>query len=371
MTAYATVLQVCDFLQWTKEAPEFVSGSSPTLEEVDTSGTLANGSVIYLDHNRVIDGSQVISYGASASSVTALTETTHYTLDDDSGKITITTAGAAAITTNKVYASYKYIEIDGKPSLKGSFISDQITRAQALMDGYMNRTFSAVTQYVREEHIGKGYFQSKYRPKNLGLHIKRDVLTNDESAASTTFEIASTTGITAGDYMTVGTEIVKVGSVDTGLQLTVARAQLGTTAVAHVAGEAIVNCAMEISNTPRGSTPSFTMVEHNKSFEVSDNSHCFTLQQAITVPADVTNTYAPELGTANRVRLTYSAGASSVPSPITQACILQVATWLAYSAVAKSLVLGVDGFNPQTLGSLSAEVKNLLNEYRLMLIDGF
>ncbi len=54
-----------------------------------------------LDNDNVIAGSYVLSYAVTATNVfTALTETTHYTLDKDSGRINLTTAGVTLLDTN-------------------------------------------------------------------------------------------------------------------------------------------------------------------------------------------------------------------------------------------------------------------------------
>jgi len=62
-----------------------------------------------LDNNNVVATSYTLKYAASGSNdFTDLTETTHYTLDNDGGKILLTTAGKTALSTNILYADYTH-----------------------------------------------------------------------------------------------------------------------------------------------------------------------------------------------------------------------------------------------------------------------
>jgi len=62
-----------------------------------------------LDNGNVIDGSYVIHYAASGSNnLSTMTETTHYVLSKDEGRILLTAAGVTALGTNILYASYVY-----------------------------------------------------------------------------------------------------------------------------------------------------------------------------------------------------------------------------------------------------------------------
>jgi hypothetical protein len=65
-----------------------------------------------LDNGNVIAASYTLNYAASGSNdLTALTETTDYTLDKDSGRILLTVAGVAAVGTDILYATYTYTDL--------------------------------------------------------------------------------------------------------------------------------------------------------------------------------------------------------------------------------------------------------------------
>ena len=84
-TTYCTTKQVYELLQAFKRIPTVNSGTPEEVGEGDNSET-----IFYLDHRNVIASTYTLYHAASWSeSATALTETTHYTLDKDEGKITL------------------------------------------------------------------------------------------------------------------------------------------------------------------------------------------------------------------------------------------------------------------------------------------
>lgn len=162
---YCTEKQVYEYLNWATDAPAFDPDATSTVETVDTSGTLAEGSVIFLDNNRVISGTLTVYKGTDANTLTALTETTDYTVDLDKAQITITSAGATNIGSDNVYADYQHI----KDFIPDSVVSDFIDRNTALIDDITHRTWQPSTAVSEEDHIGKGTYDRKYRPFNLPL----------------------------------------------------------------------------------------------------------------------------------------------------------------------------------------------------------
>ena len=61
------------------------------------------------EYGNIIADSYTLKYGAADSnSLSTLTETTHYSIDKDSGSILLTSAGVTAVGTNVLYISYTY-----------------------------------------------------------------------------------------------------------------------------------------------------------------------------------------------------------------------------------------------------------------------
>lgn len=371
-TDYANTLQVFEFLNWIGEVPEFESGQTPSFETVDESGSLATGSIIYLDHNRVISGTLTLSYGASAASTTDLTEDTHYTLDLEKGQITILEAGATAISTDSVYAEeYKYTLVNDRPGPTDSHVDDLISRASILIDEYVSQTFSPVTQITNELFKGKGKFDFQYRVKNKPLNFVNTELSSAVSTATATFPVDSTTGFIAGQKLSVEKEAVTIVSVDSSVQLTVSRASIGTTGVAHAADSNVVNALFEVSNTAIGAVPTYSFQEYAKNWVADKETDVFTFLNNDVTPEGLFISNYPEKGVPDRVRVTYNYGRGFVPAVVTHACVSQVCKWLVTGGYAKRAGEGIDNDEFDVVGVLSEQVKEILKEYKVFKADGF
>lgn len=367
--AYVTAEQVLESLGWLQEIPEFVSGQTPVIETVDDSGTISDGTVVYLDHNNIIADSLVLAYGASSSSITNLAVTTDFTLDAAKGKITINATGAGKIGTDNLYAvEYKYIEIDGRTSYSESFFTNLITAKEAWINTYCQQSFDTPTQVLREQHYGKGRYGQLYRPYQLLPFVKTLTLSSDVASDATEFTVSSTTGLSSGDYLTIGTEVVTIDTVDDATTLTVTRATLGTTASAHAANAKLVNVVIEVSNNDSGVDTSFTVQQYEQDWDFTEDTGSFILHFVdVTQDGLILDQYPPK-GVPNRVRITYSYGRSSVPQDVQEATKQLVAKHLMSTRIGKSSGEGTTEF---TLGQapevMDTEIKALLQPHRLIL----
>lgn len=364
-TDYCSTLEVFEFLRWDKQIPDYPN--TTTLEEVDTSGTLASGSKIYLDHGKVIDGTQTISYGASAASVTDLTETAHYTIDNEKGEITITAAGATAIGANNVYATYKYTDM-----INDDVVGDIITRISRDIDKKTSQTFGTLTLVDREEHGGQGAYRRLYNPLLRPVHVVTTQLNGAVTATGTAFVVDSTTGLEAGDKLIVEQEVVTIDSVTDSTNLVVTRGAIGSGTATHVDDTWTCNLVVEVSNTPLGGTPSWNFLEFRDDFDVdSDTGAVQLLHVNAEDKDDICQDVYPLHSVFNRVRITYKYGTSSVPIDIKRACILMVAYELMLSGIAKNLPEGVDGFTPTAHQQLWDTAMKILSDRKRLRIGGF
>jgi len=131
-------------------ALEFAEYSGLGLRVVDENvGTGDGAEDSYdLDHDNIVDGSYTLSYAASGSNdFTALTETTHYTLDKESGRILLTAGGITELGSNILYATYWYLD-----AFNDAQITQLLTQAQAeveLVTGKTWDTLSDQTDYFK------------------------------------------------------------------------------------------------------------------------------------------------------------------------------------------------------------------------------
>ena len=205
-------------------------------------GTGDNSTTSYdLDHGNVISGSYTLSYAASGSNdLTALTETTHYTLDKDGGLIELTTAGKTALGTNILYATYTHF-----PDISDTILSSWLDSVDEEVNKLTNNYWGSATSeteyfdgrrsdnypttdrpYAKEEWDEPDYVQLKYknilsltgayfltRGSSLGdvqrydstLTTYTDVTAEANTLSGTAFQPFGTTTAN-GDYLYIGSQ---------------------------------------------------------------------------------------------------------------------------------------------------------------------
>jgi hypothetical protein len=112
--------------------------------EVLGTGDSANKSFDTAEPN-VIATSYTLNYGSASTevdtnSLTALTETTHYTLTKDSGVVLLTTAGVTALGTNVLYISYTH-----SPKASDTILNNYLAAAEKEVDKMTSNTWGTST----------------------------------------------------------------------------------------------------------------------------------------------------------------------------------------------------------------------------------
>lgn len=113
----------------------------------ESVGTSAGGSGTQsfdLDNDNIITGTYTISSGTATESLsnqfTALTETTHYTLDKESGRVLLSGSGSEFVNADILYATYTYIE-----DFTDATISTLLTNADNQVDKLTGRNWGTGT----------------------------------------------------------------------------------------------------------------------------------------------------------------------------------------------------------------------------------
>lgn len=366
---YTTTLNVFEYFKWNLKIPAFVSGETPVKEIVDSSGTLATASIIYLDHNKVIDKTLSLSYGTAATigTGTALVLGTDYTVEIDDAKIIMLGSGVGKVGELKVFAEYQYSDM-----VEDSLVSDIIERATQYLKSECDQTFGTSYVIEKEEYIGKGKWNRLYRCKELPINFIQSQLLADIATATTTVLVSDNSKFTSGDVCTIGTEVVKVTSLVGSTALVVSRGYYGTSAiVAHSKDDYINNTVVEVSNTNKGTLPSFNVLNFKKDYDVNSNTSAFQLLHInADTREDLSQDVFPISNTFDRVRLTYRYGKNDIPYDLEQLTILLVARDLINATLAKNLPNGVDGFSPEAINSIDMEIKRLMRKYRMLLSGG-
>lgn len=365
--SYCSTTELARFLNLARQIPDpTLKGSTRIKEEVGVGNNSATR--FFLDNSSIIAGTYTLSYGASESSVTALTETTHYTLDKDMGEITLTTAGKTAISTNKIYAAYSYIDTGEQATiLNDTILSDAIDYAESEINNdtcnlWVDGTAATpgYTQNLDEKHSGQGVHQRDYYSDTWPIANVTTTLDGDVSADDTTITVVSVDGFPETGYINIGSDKVTYTGKDAdNEQFT------GCTGVDsdHDDGDAVNSFVVEISTTESGTDPSWTVLQLNEDFDIDFTTgriHVYRTDYDLTYYA---MQYPPRL-IPNRFRVSYLMGNDTIPNDIKQLCLLIAAKQILHTTVRKGISSGIGDFNKANIDVDEEWIQNKLSQYR-------
>lgn len=366
---YATPLQLASILGVKNDVPSWSVGTTPSKEEVGT-GDNSTGE-FYLDHRNVISDSYTIYYGATAATTTELTETTHYVLSMDSGKITLTTAGKTFLGTNKIYAEYSYVSID----LSDSYLIDVLGRSEQEIDSYCRTTFtngSATNPaYPLEEDYwpSQGSFNRSYFSEKRPVIDLTSTINGDVSAAAASIVLATGDGakFPSTGYVLIDTEVVYYGSISTDTLGTLTRGAWGSTAAAHTSGADVHSTVVMVSDTSEGTDPVWQALAYDTDFVVDEMGKIYIYSYQI-VADSVSSVYTlngvmAQQGVENRLRAKYLYGFDTVPVDITRLTLLIAKRMLIADNIGKSLIQGRNEFKPEMANADAEEIERIKSLY--------
>lgn len=128
---------------------------------------------------------------------------------------------------------------------------------------------------------------------------------------------------------------------------------------------------VEISNTPNGSSPVYTEITANENYTFDTNTGVITLLHGeITSDGLYLGNYPPR-GVPDRFRVSYTYGSASVDEDIEELCIMLTAKKLFNSQVLNALSRGTNGFETEAIRHVDDEIKRIVNQNKVLLVDGF
>jgi len=369
---YASVLQLVASLSIKKDVPSWDVGSTPTNETVGTgNGTT---SIFYLDHRNIISGTYTLYYGTTAAATTTLTETTHYSLDLATGKITLTAVGITLLSTNSIYAAYSYISLD----ITDEFLESVLLRAESMIDGSLETTFTngsadnpdypSITEYMNSQGLWNRNYFVKSRPL-LDISSK---LTADLTIGGSSLSLTGGDGtkLPASGYVLIGSEIVGYSGSTSGTLTGLTRGALGSTAAAHSSGDEIHTTIVEISSTYQGSDPTWEVLQYNSGFVTDgDTGKIYIYGDTVLEPVVVPNVLMSTQDVANRLRVRYYYGFDSIPTSITRLAILYAQRMLLTDTINKSLIQGRNEFRPEVLDSINFEISVIESSFKMAFMS--
>ena len=351
---YTTTSQFAEIIGIIRDVPSWEIGSSQTNEAVGT-GDDSNTS-FFLDQKNVIAD----SYTLYANAV-AMTETTHYSLNLNTGEITLTTPGVTMLSTNALTAKYQYFA----NGMSSSYLNSVLERAEKELDNSINSIFtdgtSANPSYPVKTEIqaSQGIFQDRIITGLKPVIDIESALDGDITASDTTISLSSSEG---GDlfpltgYIIVGSEVISYTGVSDDDLTGCTRGALGTTAATHDDEDAVHTTLVFRSDTIEGSAVVWTIQPWQTSSYVSEEGLIYKFLGA-----------SPEVltrrGVAERIKIIYYYGYKTVPADITRLTLLFTKRALMQDNIGKAVVGGRNEFQPEMLNADNMEIDKIINSY--------
>jgi len=365
---YTSELAFNRFMGMDVEVPMLVEGSSPSKEHVGTGdgATL----VYYLDQKYPIKDSVTLYTGSIAESgaTTTLTLGTHYALDYDKSKITLTSPGV--ISSNALFAEYFY----HKAGVKNTLVTEVLERAEAELDEAVNTVFvdsttsspsySAVTDEV---HPGQGFYGRVYQLDLYPLCHAQTTVSGAISVGATTIDVSgSTDGFPYSGVLGIGTnKVLYTGKTSTSFT--------GITGVdtSISSGTVVYPWVIERSLTTQGTEPTWEVLSCGSDYDVDWESGTVKLNSNTVIGGVIYDQFTPPEQTWNRLRASYSYGIGVIPKDVVRCVHLIAAKELYSGQVLNALSRGTNGFTSGALDNADMWIKQTLEKYKCWRVSNF
>lgn len=358
--AYSTPLSLTKFMH--------LLGTVPNKDTTtrDNIGTGDNSSdTFWLSNLGVIEGTYTISYGASESSLTALTETTHYTIDLDTSKITLTASGITTVNTNNIYAAYSY----NRSELLNSEMLKELNAAENKLLRATETTFADSTasnpgyRKTTDELI-KGH----YNPYTKVFDLFYVPLVKIQTTVNGAFTLGGTTLTLTDASLLPNTGTIYVGgnkvayTAKSTNDLTVPNTTPSIDDGATVRGEVI-----EVSIEPEGTSPSYSVLDPDTEYEIDyDQGRIKILNNAYWGEIDASDRIYPSnyLIKASYMHAWHEPGQDpEIPDEIEWVVNAMAARKLMGSVVARAHSSGLNDFNPSLVEVDKEAIMEVIDEY--------
>lgn len=339
---------------------------STDYEEVGT-GDIST-TIFWFDVPNVIENTETLYKGNSLAVIAGtLTRTTHYTVDYDLGKITLTPAGVTALGTYKIFAEYKY-----STSLQP--VDSQVTQALESAEAELDKSVDAVffdgtaatpdfDEITNETHQGQGSFQKVYTTNEYPINDATTTLNGAVSADDTTITVVSTTGFpSSGVFACEDDKVTYTGKTATTFT--------GCTSVsAHDDGETVTSFVVERSLDDEGNEPTWTVMKYLSDYDIDFESGHIRLNNTSVANGSVLDNFSPPMRVWNRVRLNYQAGYDQIPSDIVKCVHYIAASELFGAQMLNSLSRGTDGFNVEGFSQVQGWIDKIIAKYKVWKVN--
>lgn len=354
---YATTLQLAQIIGIIKNIPSWSIGDeSPTNEAVGDGDD--SKTQFFLDQINIIAS----SYTLYANAV-AMTETTHYTLDKDTGEITLTSTGVTLLSTDALTAKYKYFD----NGMSDSYLTSVLERADKKIDNDLNTTFTDGTaanpSYPLETEIqpSEGSYQDRIIINKKPLKDIETTLNGAHTDSITTISLAAGTGTNypSSGSIIINSEVITYTDISTDDLTGCTRGTSETTAAAHSDGDAVHSTILFRSDTIEGTAVTWTVQPWGTSMFANSDGLIYKFKDAD--PAPLTRS-----GVANRRKIVYYYGDDTIPEDITRLSLLLAKRMLMNDNIGKAMIAGRDEFKPEMFNADIGEINSIMNSYVIL-----
>jgi len=354
---YTTTTQFVNALGMGNKIPSWDIGATAHTNEAVGTGDDSE-TQFFLDQSYILAGSYTLYADGDA-----MTETTHYSLDLETGEITLTSAGVTLLSTDALTAKYTYIN----SGMTDDYLSTVLERAEKEVDNECNSIFidtSATNpSYILETEIqsSEGRYQDRIISNKKPLKDISTTLNGDHDISQVTFDLAAGTGTnfpTSGSII-VESEVISYTGITTDQLTGCTRGAMGSTAATHEDEVEVHTTILFKSDTAEGSSVVWTVQPWDTSMFANEFGLLYSFSQS-------SPTVLSRSGVANRIKLLYYFGYDSVPKDITRLTLIFAKRQLIQDNIGKSMIAGRDEFQPEMFNADINEINRILNAYRIL-----
>lgn len=319
----------------------------------------------------LIDGQFTISYGATATTRTDLTETTHYTIDLEISKITLTAAGVSEVGTDKIYADYLYNIYE--------LTDGEVTRALLASENtIVRRSEQTFAEFTDDDPLYRKVVDEIFQGMQQINHQVYETYWQPIVKFATTVNGAYTTGGTsivldnaeglpdAATIYIAGNKVAYTAKSSNTLIIPSTTPSIADGTI--VRGEVI-----ELSREAEGNDPSYTVLVPDQEYEID------YLQGRIQL---LSNAFFGELNNndvlfpsnpiirSSYFNAWYEQGKNpEVPSDVEEVGYMIAAKKFTQRIVKKAFIGGNNEFNPAALNSGDKEIDEILEYYKTLNVS--
>ena len=364
---YATSSELSQIIGIKVDVPSCEPGKTPENESVGQGDS--SETIFYLNQNNILDSSYTLYYGDDATATDELTDTTHYSIDSDTGKITLTTDGVTELGTKKIFAKYSYT----KNGMKNTYLVEILNRAESKVDNETNTTFTDGTatnpSYPSETEIqsSPGYFRQQIISEKKPVINISSTISGALTISAATVDLATGAGTnfpSSGNVL-IESEAISYTGITTDQLTGVTRGVLGTTSGAHADGKSINSSMLFLSNIHEGSANVYTVQPWDTYMNASDDGLFYTYNQSVFNTSQFPNRLTRQ-DVADRVKLIYYHGYDTIPTDITRLTLIFAKEMLMKDNIGSSLIAGRDEFSPVMTDTDRGESERIINSYAVI-----